>query len=164
MSFDADLLALLVAGGILTPLEAEGLSPETASRIARDPYALTISLSDLPAPALRWRWQPERAPAFCSWVQDVLRTRFDVALEVTAEPDSDPVLLRLRLGGRDEVVDWAYLNSARWIGSFCTMAARLLAPRGVTALELETGDLDTVILFCRSSMAAEVEEALEGGG
>ncbi|MCX6022433.1 MAG: hypothetical protein NTZ05_12030 [Chloroflexi bacterium] len=74
------------------------------------------------------------------------------------------MLLRLRLGAREEVVDWAYLNSARWIGSFCTMAARLLAPRGVTALELETGDLDTVMLFCRSSVAEEIEEALAGEG
>lgn len=160
MTVQDPTLALLVRAGLLTPDEAAAAPSDFPTRVRRDPYALTVPLRQLPPPALRWRWEPERAPEFCRWASDALRTRFGIPLTVSAEPEDAPALLRLRLDGGAEVVDWAYLNSARWMGSFCTIAGRLLAPHGLEALELETGDFDTVLLFCRSSVAEEVRSVL----
>lgn len=160
MPKDAAILELLVRGGMLTPGEAAALPGGFSARVYRDPYALTEAVSELPPPALRWRWETECGAAFCRWVEDALAQRFGIPLKAMAEPETRPALLRLRLDGREEVVDWAYLNSAQWMGSFCTIAARLLLPRGIAAVELETGDLDTVVLFCRSEITEELREVL----
>lgn len=160
MQNDDAVVGLLVAGGVLTQHEVADLPAGFSSRVRRDPYALTELVSALPPPALRWGWQPERAAAFCQWVETTLDQRFAIPFRVVAEREGAPALLRLQLDGREEIVDWAYLNSARWMGSFCTMAARLLAKRGVEAIEMETGDLDTVVLFCRSNVAEELREVM----
>ncbi|TMC24656.1 MAG: sirohydrochlorin chelatase [Chloroflexi bacterium] len=60
------------------------------------------------------------------------------------------------LGEQQERCDWRYLNANHWMGAFCTIADRLLSKVGVTALCLETGWFDTVVVFCRSDSAAEI--------
>jgi sirohydrochlorin cobaltochelatase len=67
-----------------------------------------------------------------------------------------PQYLLMTLGERQERCDWRYLNQNRWMGAFCTIADRLLRPIGVTALSLETGWFDTVVVFCRSDYAEEI--------
>lgn len=145
---------LLISAGLLTATEADVLPPTAFAAMLRDPYRLTTPIDRLlPAPALRWGWQRSEAEGFCRWVRCVLQSRFGVTLEIAPElgPDGAPILLRLRLGENEAVCDWAYLNEARWMGAFGTIAGRLLRPRGIEALELETGDLDTVLLFCWSA-------------
>src|SRR5262245_7871244 len=128
------LLSTLLAAGILTPAEAASFNPSDLVTLVRDPYGLThLQSPALPAPALRWSWDRIAVDAFCAWVAGVLRARFAVSLDLELErgPDGEVILLHLGMDGRKEVCDWPYMNAARWAGAFSTIAARLLAPKGV---------------------------------
>jgi hypothetical protein len=58
--------------------------------------------------------------------------------------------------GQQEQCDWRYLNESRWMGAFCTIANRLLASTDITALCLETGWLDTVLVFSHKYAVQEL--------
>ncbi|GAC1360065.1 MAG: hypothetical protein NVS2B12_29110 [Ktedonobacteraceae bacterium] len=126
------------------------------------PYILTAQPGKTPTAALRWDWDGRRAHDFAAWCVLCLRERFAVQWSITYEDDdarmahTGPRYLRLELDGQQERCDWRYLNQSHWMGAFCTIADRLLNPGGLTAVSLETGWFDTVIVFCRKSHAAEL--------
>ena len=123
------------------------------------PYLLTAAPGQPPTAALRWDWDGQSAHAFADWCMQTLQERFDINWRVDCEED-DPQLgphyLRMMLGEQNERCDWRYLNQNHWMGAFCTIADRLLKPVGITALSLETGWFDTVIVFCRNTSADEL--------
>jgi hypothetical protein len=67
-----------------------------------------------------------------------------------------PQSLRILHNGQQAQCDWRYLNPNHWLGAFCTIANCLLEPTGLTALCLETGWFDTVIVFCHNHAVEEL--------
>lgn len=123
------------------------------------PYLLTAMPGHVSTAALRWDWDSHSAQEFARWCMETLRERFGISWRVDCEeedPQLGPHYLRMTLGERQEHCDWRYLNQNHWMGAFCTIADRLLGPVGVTALSLETGWFDTVVVFCRSDYAEEM--------
>jgi hypothetical protein len=109
--------------------------------------------------ALRWDWQEKNVQEFIVWCHQVLHERFDIDLQIMAEAEEDqsvPRYLHMQLGEQQERCNWQYLNQNRWIGAFCTIVERMLLPLGVTALSLETGWFDTVLVFCRTAHVEEI--------
>jgi hypothetical protein len=123
------------------------------------PYLLTAMPGHVSTAALRWDWDSHSAQEFARWCMETLRERFGISWRVDCEeedPQLGPHYLRMTLGEQQEYCDWRYLNRNHWMGAFCTIADRLLGPVGVTALSLETGWFDTVVVFCRSDYAEEM--------
>jgi sirohydrochlorin cobaltochelatase len=123
------------------------------------PYILTAMPGRVPTAALRWDWESKRAREFAEWCMQTLRQRFQIDWQIDCEDEDaqhGPRYLRMTLGERQERCDWRYLNQNRWMDAFCTIANRLLNPQGLSALSLETGWFDTVVVFCRSSHAEEL--------
>lgn len=123
------------------------------------PYVLTALPGHAPTAALRWDWDGRCAGEFAAWCTESLRDRFGVHWQIESEDEDaqmGPRYLRMTLNGQQERCDWRYLNHSRWMGAFCTITDRLLGPVGLTALSLETGWFDTVVVFCRKSHAQEV--------
>jgi sirohydrochlorin cobaltochelatase len=123
------------------------------------PYILTAMPGHVPTAALRWDWDSSRAREFAAWCTETLQERFNIDWQIDFEDEEEqqgPHYLRMTLGERQEQCDWRYLNQNRWMGAFCTIANRLLNREGLTALSLETGWFDTVVVFCRSSHAEEL--------
>ncbi len=123
------------------------------------PYVLTAMPGHTPTAALRWDFDSRRAHEFATWCMATLRERFGISWQIECEDEDaqlGPHYLRITLDEHQERCDWRYLNQNHWMGAFCTIADRLLEPMGLTALSLETGWFDTVILFCRSSHAEDI--------
>ncbi|GAC1430432.1 MAG: hypothetical protein NVS4B1_25120 [Ktedonobacteraceae bacterium] len=123
------------------------------------PYILLALPGHTPTAAFRWNWESCHTRAFTTWCMDAVRARFGVHWQVKYEDDDarlGPHYLHMILGGQHEQCDWQYLNQSHWMGAFCTIANRLLDSGGLTALSLETGWFDTVVVFCRKSYAEEV--------
>ena len=123
------------------------------------PYLLTAVPGQPATSALRWDWQEKNVQEFIVWCHQVLHERFGIDLQIMAEAEEDqsvPRYLRMQLGEQQERCDWLYLNQNRWIGAFCTIIERMLLPLGVTALSLETGWFDTVLVFCRTAHVEEI--------
>jgi sirohydrochlorin cobaltochelatase len=123
------------------------------------PYILTAKSGHTPTAALRWDFDSRRAHEFAAWCMATLRERFGISWQIECEDEDaqlGPHYLRITLGEHQERCDWRYLNQNHWMGAFCTIADRLLEAVGLTALSLETGWFDTVVLFCRSSHAEEI--------
>ncbi|GAC1401426.1 MAG: hypothetical protein NVSMB49_15870 [Ktedonobacteraceae bacterium] len=123
------------------------------------PYVLLALPEHPPTAALRWDWESRHANEFVTWCMEAVQNRFGVHWHVVYEDEDaslGPHYLRMTLNGRQERCDWHYLNRSHWMGAFCTIADRLLGPVGLTALSLETGWFDTVVVFCRKSHAEEV--------
>jgi hypothetical protein len=123
------------------------------------PYVLTAMPGQQPTTALRWDFDGSHVGEFVDWCTTALRERFGINWQITYE-DKDaqlgPQTLSILKDGLQEQCDWRYLNHNHWMGAFCTIANRLLEPEGITALCLETGWFDTVIVFCRKKYAAEL--------
>jgi sirohydrochlorin cobaltochelatase len=159
-----ELRQSVVNAGIMTPVEiASALQDWYRKRKAWSnlppPYLLTALPGQPATAALRWDWQEQNVQEFSAWSQHVLLERFGVALQISAEEEADqatPRYLRMQLGEQQERCDWHYLNQNRWLGAFCTMIERLLLPVGVTALCLDTGWFDTVLVFCRTAHVDEI--------
>ena len=123
------------------------------------PYILTARPGHTPTAALRWDFDSRRASEFATWCMAALREHFGISWQIDcAEKDAQlgPRYLHMTLGEQQERCDWRYLNQSHWMGAFCTIADRLLESMGLTALSLETGWFDTVVLFCRRSHAEEI--------
>lgn len=123
------------------------------------PYVLTAMPGHTPTAALRWDFDSRRAHEFATWCIATLRERFGISWQIECEDEDaqlGPHYLRITLDEHQERCNWRYLNQNHWMGAFCTIADRLLEPMGLTALSLETGWFDTVILFCRSSHAEAI--------
>jgi hypothetical protein len=122
------------------------------------PYILTAMPGYAPTAALRWDWDSSRVREFAAWCKKTLRERFHIDWQIDWEDEEEqqPHYLRMTLGEQQERCDWRYLNQNRWMGAFCTIANRLLNREGLTALCLETGWFDTVVVFCRSSHVEEL--------
>ncbi len=126
---------------------------------ALTPYILTARPEHTPTAALRWDFDSRRAHEFAIWCMATLRARFGIRWQIECEDEDaqmGPHYLRITLGEHQERCDWRYLNQNHWMGAFCTIADRLLEPVGLTALSLETGWFDTVVMFCRRSHAEEM--------
>ena len=126
---------------------------------ALTPYILTARPEHTPTAALRWDFDSRRAHEFAIWCMATLRARFGIRWQIECEDEAaqmGPHYLRITLGEHQERCDWRYLNQNHWMGAFCTIADRLLEPVGLTALSLETGWFDTVVMFCRRSHAEEM--------
>jgi hypothetical protein len=127
--------------------------------LALMPYLLTAMPGQPPTAALRWDFDSSRVREFADWCTTVLRERFGITWQIVYEDEDvqlGPPSLRILQNGLQEQCDWRYLNQSHWIGAFCTIANRLLEPAGITALSLETGWFDTVIVFCRRNYAEEL--------
>lgn len=127
--------------------------------LALMPYLLTAMSGRPPTAALRWDFDSRRIREFADWCTTVLRERFGITWQIVYEDEDvqlGPPSLRILQNGLQEQCDWRYLNQSHWIGAFCTIANRLLEPAGITALSLETGWFDTVIVFCRKNYAEEL--------
>jgi len=112
-----------------------------------------------PTAALRWDFDSRRVREFVDWCTIALRERFGINWQIVYEDEDvqlGPQSLRILQDGLQEQCDWGYLNQNHWMGAFCTIANRLLEPSGITALCLETGWFDTVIVFCRKNYAEEL--------
>jgi sirohydrochlorin cobaltochelatase len=123
------------------------------------PYILTAMPGQPPTAALRWDFDSCRVRQFADWCTTVLRERFGITWQIVYEDEDaqlGPQSLCIIQDGRQEQCDWRYLNQNHWIGAFCTIANRLLEPAGISALSLETGWFDTVIVFCRKHYAEEL--------
>lgn len=123
------------------------------------PYILTAMPGQLLTAALRWDFDSRRFHEFADWCITVLRERFDITWQIEYEDEDaqlGPQALRILQDGQQERCDWQYLNQSHWMGAFCTIANRLLEPMGITTLCLETGWFDTVVVFCRKSVAEEL--------
>ncbi len=126
---------------------------------APSPYLLVAQPGHIPTGALRWDWDRQRAQAFAEWCVETLQKRFGINWQIECEEEDaqiGPHYLRMTLGEQQERCDWQYLNQNHWMGAFCTIADRLLKPAGITALCLETGWFDTVVVFCRRDFAEEL--------
>ena len=137
-------------------LLARGASFEWSSP---SPYVLTGPPGGPETAALRWDWDMRRVTAFASWCERALAERFGVSWQAQGKSVVNggvAEFLLLTLDGQTEQCDWRYLNTHRWAGAFCAIAERLLRPRGIAALELETGWFDVVICFCSTTSADEV--------
>lgn len=123
------------------------------------PYLLTALPSHAPTAALRWDWNSRRDREFVQWCMETLQKHFGINWHIDCEEENaqlGPRYLLMTREAQQERCDWRYLNQNRWMGAFCTIANRLLQPVGVTALSLETGWFDTVIVFCRSDSVEEI--------
>lgn len=123
------------------------------------PYLLTAMPEQPPTTALRWDFDSRRTREFVDWCTTVLRERFGIMWQIVYEDEDvqlGPQFLRILQNEQQEQCNWRYLNQNHWIGAFCTIANRLLEPAGITALSLETGWFDTVIVFCRKHYAEEL--------
>jgi sirohydrochlorin cobaltochelatase len=149
----------IVGAGIMDAQEArEAFSALRSERKLHSavlpPYILTAMPGHAPTAALRWDWDSQRAREFAEWCMQALRQRFHIDWQIDWEGEEgkkEPHYLRMTLDEQQERCDWRYLNQNRWMGAFCTIANRLLNPKGLTVLSLETGWFDTVVVFCRSS-------------
>jgi sirohydrochlorin cobaltochelatase len=142
--------------------------PETALM----PYLLTAMPGQPPTTAFRWEFDSHRTHEFADWCTTALRERFGINWQIVYEEadvngakpdphgsqdgDKPNPYLRIIQDEHQERCDWHYLNQSHWMGAFCTIANRLLEPMGITALCLETGWFDTVIVFCRKQYAEEL--------
>lgn len=123
------------------------------------PYVLLALPGHAPTAALRWDWKSSHAHEFTTWCMDAVQERFGISWQVEYEDEDahlGPHYLRMILDRQQEQCDWQYLNQSHWMGAFCTIANRLLNAVGLTALSLETGWFDTIVVFCRKSHAEEV--------
>jgi hypothetical protein len=123
------------------------------------PYILTAMPGQPPTAALRWEFDSRCTREFVDWCTTSLRERFGINWQIEYEDEDaqlGPQSLRIIQGERQERCDWHYLNQSHWMGAFCTIADRLLEPLGITALSLETGWFDTVVVFCRKQYADEL--------
>ncbi len=123
------------------------------------PYLLTAMPGYPPTTAFRWEFESHRAREFAHWCTSALRERFGINWQIVYEEEDEqlgPQSLCIIQGERQERCDWRYLNQCHWMGAFCTIANRLLEPMGITALCLETGWFDTVIVFCRKQCSEEL--------
>jgi sirohydrochlorin cobaltochelatase len=154
----------VVAAGVMTRQEITGalanwLSKRQAQETTPSPYILTALPAQVPTTALRWQWESQRASDFAAWCVKVLHDRFGVDMHIDVEEEDTkegPHYLRMRVGERQERCDWRYLNQTHWMGAFCTIIDRLLEPMGLTALALETGWFDSIVVFCRRQYAPEL--------
>jgi sirohydrochlorin cobaltochelatase len=132
---------------------------QAQSDMALMPYILTAMPGQPPTAALRWDFDSRRVREFVDWCTIALRERFGINWQIVYEGEDvqlGPQSLRILQDGLQEQCDWRYLNQNHWMGAFCTIANRLLEPSGITALCLETGWFDTVIVFCRKNYAEEL--------
>ena len=159
-------------GGASPPLQ-QGVSTGTMpTGVALMPYLLTAMPGQPPTTAFRWEFDSHRTREFADWCTTALRERFGINWQIVYEETDverdkpnpyaprdggkpDPYLCIIQ-GEHQERCDWRYLNQSHWMGAFCTIANRLLEPMGITALCLETGWFDTVIVFCRKQYAEEL--------
>ena len=143
----------------LTAQQRKQRKKKAQADMALMPYILTAMPGQPPTAALRWEFDSRRAREFADWCTTALRERFGINWQIVCEDEDaqlGPQSLCIIQGGRQERCDWRYLNQSHWMGAFCTIADRLLEPRGITALCLETGWFDTVIVFCRKDYAEEL--------
>jgi sirohydrochlorin cobaltochelatase len=129
--------------------------------IAPMPYLLTAMPGQPPTTAFRWAFESQHAREFADWCTTALRERLGINWQIVYEEEDEqkgPQSLCIIQGKRQERCDWRYLNQSHWMGAFCTIANRLLEPMGITALCLETGWFDTVIVFCRKQYEGELLE------
>lgn len=123
------------------------------------PYILTAMPGQPPTAALRWDFDSRRVHEFMDWCTTALRERFGITWQIEYEDEDaqrGPQSLRILQDRQQEQCDWRYLNQSHWMGAFCTIANRLLEPTGITALCLETGWFDTVVVFCRKNATEEL--------
>jgi sirohydrochlorin cobaltochelatase len=123
------------------------------------PYILPAMPGQPPTAALRWDFDSRRVHDFANWCTTVLRERFGIIWQIEYEDEDAPLgpaSLHILQDGQQEQCDWHYLNQSRWMGAFCAIANRLLEPANITALCLETGWLDTVLVFSRKHAAQEL--------
>lgn len=159
-----ELRQSVVHAGIMTSVEIElALQDWYQKRKAWSkvppPYLLTAVPGQPATAALRWDWQEKNVQEFIAWNQQILHERFDIDLQMSTEAEcyqSAPCYLRMQSGEQQERCDWQYLNQNRWMGAFCTIIERMLLPLGVTALSLDTGWFDTVLVFCRTAYVEEI--------
>jgi sirohydrochlorin cobaltochelatase len=136
-----------------------GASPPLRQGMALLPYLLTAMPGEPSTTAFRWAFESQRAREFADWCTTALRERLGINWQIVYEDEDEqqgPQSLCIIQGERQERCDWRYLNQSHWMGAFCTIANRLLEPMGITALCLETGWFDTVIVFCRKQYAEEL--------
>jgi hypothetical protein len=157
------LCACVTAAGIMDMQEITAAltawQRKQRKKMALMPYILTAMPGQPPTAALRWEFDSRRVREFADWCTTVLRERFGINWQIVYEDEDaqlGPQSLCIIQDGRQERCDWRYLNQSHWMGAFCTIADRLLEPLGITALCLETGWFDTVVLFCRKNYAEEL--------
>ncbi|HEY4034837.1 MAG TPA: sirohydrochlorin chelatase [Ktedonobacteraceae bacterium] len=141
----------------LTAQQSKQRKKPTATTLM--PYILTAMPGQPPTSALRWDFDSRRVHEFADWCTTALRERFGINWQIEYEDEDaqlGPQSLRILQDGLQEQCDWRYLNQSHWMGAFCTIANRLLEPTGITALCLETGWFDTVVLFCHKNHAEEL--------
>ncbi len=144
---------------ITAALTARQRKKKAQPDMALMPYILTAMPGQPPTAALRWEFDSRRAREFADWCTTALRERFGINWQMVYEDEDaqlGPHYLRIIQDGHQERCDWRYLNQSHWMGAFCTIANRLLESMGITALCLETGWFDTVIVFCRKKYAEEL--------
>src|SRR5207302_876167 len=143
----------------LTVQQSKQRKKQAQPDMALMPYILTAMPGQSPTAALRWDFDSRRVCEFVDWCTTALRERFGINWQIVYEGEDvqlGPQSLRILQDGLQEQCDWRYLNQNHWMGAFCTIANRLLEPSGITALCLETGWFDTVIVFCRKNYAEEL--------
>jgi sirohydrochlorin cobaltochelatase len=143
----------------LTTRQSKQRKKQAQPDMALMPYILTAMPGQPPTAALRWDFDSRRIREFADWCTTTLRERFGINWQIVYEDEDaqlGPQTLCILQDGLQEQCDWRYLNQNHWMGAFCTIANRLLEPTGITALCLETGWFDTVIVLCRKSHAQEL--------
>jgi sirohydrochlorin cobaltochelatase len=143
----------------LTVQQSKQRKKQVQPNMALMPYILTAMPGQVPTTALRWDFDSRRVREFADWCTTALRERFGINWQIVYEDEDvelGPQSLCIVQGGMQEQCDWRYLNQSHWMGAFCTIANRLLEPADITALCLETGWFDTVIVFCRKNYAEEL--------
>jgi hypothetical protein len=129
------------------------------AEMALMPYILPAMPGQPPTAALRWDFDSRRARDFANWCMTALRERFGITWQIEYKDEDvqlGPPFLYILQDGQQEQCDWRYLNESRWMGAFCTIANRLLASTDITALCLETGWLDTVLVFSHKYAVQEL--------
>ncbi len=158
-----DLCECVTSAGIMdrqeitAALTARQSKKQTAAALL--PYLLTAMPGQPPTAALRWDFDSRRVREFADWCTTILQERFGITWQIIYEdedPHLGPQVLHIRQGELQERCDWRYLNESHWMGAFCTIANRLLEPTGITALCLETGWFDTVLVCCHKQYAEEL--------
>ena len=156
---DAGIMDMQEITAALTVQQGKQRKKQAQPDMALMPYILTAMPGQSPTAALRWDFDSRRVREFADWCTTVLRERFGINWQIVYEGEDvqlGPQSLRILQDGLQEQCDWRYLNQNHWMGAFCTIANRLLEPAGITALCLETGWFDTVIVFCRKNYAEEL--------